>query len=391
MGSPALRPSLPPNSTPQPPPHPHLYIQRDERLTPANNGEGSSGNAPRVAATKLGGELAFNQPAEVSTRLFQNYFNYIHPLWPILYKPLYASLDFSSPTNMMSPALVSAIFAIASCIQRPQPFATNTIVQRYHEPRQFFEQAIDLLHKGNAGNGTSGPLSALAPSILNCQVLTILSLQQHGIAEYSLASALCGIASSMAIELRLHRPDTSGDPINSEIRSRLWWNLYILEKTMAFEMGRPVVLRAEETDSPYPSEFEADEFELMSVYVRDQGLSEQVRNTSIKLRTISGLRTTISLSTIIERVSREIYGLSARKFIRANRATAEMKRDELHQAIQQWERDIEASPLRLDLSEDLTSVPATITNYVVSIINISALPTVLTRQAGHVFCKDYAS
>jgi hypothetical protein len=32
---------------------------------------------------------------------------------------------------------------------------------------------------------------------------------------------------------------------------------------MSFEMGRPVVLRSEETDCPYPSVSEADEFELI--------------------------------------------------------------------------------------------------------------------------------
>jgi len=32
-------------------------------------------------------------------------------------------------------------------------------------------------------------LNALVPSITNCQVLTILALQQHGVAEYSRAAS----------------------------------------------------------------------------------------------------------------------------------------------------------------------------------------------------------
>jgi len=174
----------------------------------------------------------------------------------------------------------------------------------------------------------------------------------------------------MAIEMRLHRPDTSGNLITSEVRSRIWWNLFILEKMISCEMGRPVVLRAEETDCPFPSVSEADEFELMFVFARKQGPSEQIQNTSIKLRTISGLHTTISLAIIMERISREVYGLSARKAIREDQAIGEAKRIELWHALRNWVEKVEASPLRLDLGEDLTSVPAAITNYVVRLTSL---------------------
>jgi hypothetical protein len=275
---------------------------------------------------------------------------------------------------MMPPALVAAIFSIASCVDRPQQYATNTIVQRYPEPFQFFEEALDLIQQGKESEKPQ-LLNALAPSITNCQVLTILSLQQHGVAEYSRAAILCGLASAMAIEMRLHRPYESNDPIQSEVHSRLWWNLYILEKMSSTEMGRPVMLRYEETDCPYPSVSEADEFELMSTQAGNQGLSGQIRNTAIKLRTLSGLHSTIRLSIILEKISREIYGLSSRKVIRDNQASGEAKRMDLWYALKEWEREMEESPLRLDLSKDLTSVPAAITNYVVSSLNITTHPS----------------
>lgn len=308
---------------------------------------------------------------EFSTKLFQTYFNCIHPLWPILYKPLYASLDYASPADMMPPALVAAIYAIASCVDKSQQYATNIIVQRYPEPREFFEEALDLLQDGNGESGIQQSANTFTPSITNCQVLAILLLQQHGLAEYSRAAMLCGLASAMAIEMRIHRACESNDPIQAEVRSRLWWNLFILEKMLSCETGKPILLRAEETDCPYPSVSEADEFELMSSYVRNLRPSEQVRNTSIKLRTISVLHTSVRLAIIMERISREIYGLSARKAIRQNQAVGERKRMDVWMDLREWERDIEASPLKLDLSDDLTSVPGAITNYVVSQISTS--------------------
>lgn len=289
------------------------------------------------------------------------YFNCIHPLWPLLYKPLYASLDYASPTDAIPPALVAAIFAIASCVDRSQP-ATNSIVQKYPEPSQFFEEALDLLQLGSDGN-IQQLGNVLTPSITNCQVLTILSLQQHGTAEYSRAAILCGLASAMAIEMRLHRAWEGDNPIKGEVQSRLWWNLYVLEKMISCEMGRPVLLRREETDCLYPSANEADEFELMSTNF-GRG-SAQSLDQSIKLRSISGLHTTIQLSFIMERIAREIYGINARKRIRADQAAGEAKRQELSCILQAWEEDMDASALRLD-RQNFNSVPASVTNYVVS-------------------------
>lgn len=301
---------------------------------------------------------------EISTRLINTYFNCIHPLWPLLYKPLYASLNYGTPTDMMSPSLVAAIYAIASCVDRPSNHTENSIVQRYPEPWQFFESALDLLQ------GTSGApgrvTNVFEPSINNCQVLTILALQQHGRAEYARAAILCGLASSMAVELRLHRaPSGPHDAVQDEIHSRLWWNLYILEKMMAFEMGRPVVLRSEETDCPYPSISEADEFELMSLQMGTQSITK--KNASMKLRTISGLHSAITLTKVVERIAREIYGIAARRAIREDQSVGEAKRMELWSALQDWEGEMSGSSLSLDLSPELTSVPASVTNYVVCV------------------------
>jgi hypothetical protein len=266
---------------------------------------------------------------------------------------------------MMPPALVAAIYSIASCVDKSQTYATNSVMPRYPEPRQFFEEALELLQEGNGEGGQ--PFNTFTPSITSCQVLAILLLQQHGLAEYSRAAMLCGLASAMAIEMRLHRQSDSNDPIQIEVRSRLWWNLYILEKMLSCETGKPVLLRSEESDCPLPSVSEADEFELMPSYVRSSKPSDQVRNSSIKLRTISILHTSVKLAYIMERISREIYGLNARKAIRSNQAQGESKRMDVWMDLREWERDVEASPLKLDLSDDLTSVPGAITNYVVSL------------------------
>lgn len=138
----------------------------------------------------------------------------------------------------MHPALVAAIFCIASCVDRPTQHTPNTIVQKYPEPKQFLQEALDILQQGS-GDKEPQMINALSPSITACQVLTILTLQQHGVAEYAQAAILCSLAAGMAIDLRLHRQSDSDDPIQVEVKSRLWWNLYVLDKMISSDMGKP--------------------------------------------------------------------------------------------------------------------------------------------------------
>jgi hypothetical protein len=287
-------------------------------------------------------------------------------MWPLLYKPLYTSLDYTYPSPGIPAPLVLAIFAIASCVDNAQSSAQGGVKDRGScpEPRIFFEEALDILQQRSVSGNVHQPINAFVPSITNCQVLVLLALQQHGVAEYARAAIFGGLAAAMAIELRLHRVYEPNDPVEREVRSRLWWNLYILLLMMSGEMGRPILLRAEESDCPWPSVSESDEFELMAPQL--QMPTGQARNNSIKMRTMSALHTTISLSLIMERMYRQVYGIAARKAIREDQIAGERLRIQLWLELQNWEKDVNSSPLRLDLSEDLTSVPPAITNNVVS-------------------------
>lgn len=291
-------------------------------------------------------------------------------MWPLLYKPLYTSLDYTYPSPGIPEALVVAIFAIASCVDRaddPGPDSGHASSNNYPEPQVFLEEALNLIQQAPGEDRSRRMLNALVPSISTCQVLVILALQQHGVAEYSRAAMLCSLASAMAIELQLHRVYEPNEPVEREIRSRLWWNLYILEKMISGEQGRPILLRVEESDCPWPSTSESDEFELMPIQAPSHQSNGSGRsNPSVKMQTMSGLHTTITLSMIMERIFREIYGLAARKNIRDDQAAGERNRIQLLQQLRKWESDLEASPLRLDL-ENLTSVPAAITNVVMSV------------------------
>lgn len=338
----------------------------------------TSPNCPAgTSTTSARPTLELFVPVDESSRLFQTYFSCIHPIWPILYKPLYDSLGYHQLGQHLPKAVVYSIYAIAACLPSSSeevtpPESTTTSAQETqprrqasHKPVDYFDAALAELQRSDRGpNGELKLIHVFKPSIAHCQALTLLALQQHGLAEFSRAGVLCGLATSMAIDLRLHRNHWSSDPIEREVCSRLWWNIYILEKMMSFEMGRPAILHMEETDTPYPSIAESDEFELFTPLIKPK--SSTVPMVPTKMQTLSAFATTIDMCKIMERVSRDVYSLGARESIRSDRAAGDRLRMKLWQDLQDWKQRIESTPLRLDLSGNSISLPATVTNYVVS-------------------------
>lgn len=101
-------------------------------------------------------------------------------------------------------------------------------------PELLFESALLALQRFDNGKSEYHPLNVLKPSVEICQALTILALQQHGVAESASAALLCGMASAMAIELSLYKAMSSeSDPTQGQVCSRLWWNIFLLDKMMA--------------------------------------------------------------------------------------------------------------------------------------------------------------
>jgi len=223
-----------------------------------------------------------------------------------------------------------------------------------------FELALASLQKGD--DDSEGSLvNHLEPTITRCQCLIILALQQHGIAEFSRAAVLISMASGMAVDLQLHRASASQNAFDIEIRSRLWWNIYMLEQMLCGEMGRPVFLRSEEADVPLPSVTESDEFEIASVAIRGESSRRLIRS-----HIVSAFHTTIGLGFILEQISRHIYGLAGRQAIEADRQSGERLRMELWGRLKDWKTSLDKSQLRLDLESDDIAAPVTITNVIVS-------------------------
>jgi hypothetical protein len=256
------------------------------------------------------------------------------------------------------------MLSIASSIQDIGPQDESTLTKS-ERANHFFTQAIISLQKQNPTCDESPSILVMEPSLIHCQVLTILALQQHGIAAFSQAGLLCGVATTMATDLKLHRRSDLDSSTEVEIKSRLWWGIYVLEKMLSCEMSRPTILRLEESDTPFPSVEESDEFELYSGTAYGSHATSQKRFEPLKLRIMSAFHTSIKLTMIMEDISRQIYSVAARQRIRDDRQYGEETRLKLWAQLQAWESMMQTSQLKLDISDRFSSVPVTVLNYVV--------------------------
>lgn len=323
----------------------------------------AGGRVSRVLSTRTAPTALPEIPCDVSARLFKAYFDTIHPTWPILYKPVYDMLEHQRLLDTIPQQLLYAIYSIAACVQPAEDAANMRAPDTsLPPPSLLFQAALLALGNDHTGDGFH-PLKFLKPSIESCQALAILALQQHGVAESASSAVLCSLAAGMAIELRLHREmKTTSAPIDSQVRSRLWWNIFILDKLVSSELSRPILLRAEDTDTPYPSASESDEYQLLSL-----NSSSQSGPVSVKTHTISGFHTTIEFSKITERVMRDIYSVTGRKSIRENLPEGEDMRMRLWQELKDYHNMLNSCALKLDMSSPAPAPPVTITNMVVSV------------------------
>ncbi|KAL1413750.1 hypothetical protein Q8F55_001532 [Vanrija albida] len=183
----------------------------------------------------------FGLPTSLVERLLSVYFTHIHNVWPLIYKPLFNPHTTSAP-------LLLAMLAIASCVATREKNSSNDEWTQ----EKLFNRAESSLHHCRMDN-----------RIDIVQALVLLSLRQTGCGDKRMAFSYAGRACCMALNLGLNlAPAHPESPADSELRSRVYWNCYILDKTLAEETGRSFILPYRRSSTPLPSMTESDEFEM---------------------------------------------------------------------------------------------------------------------------------
>ncbi|WWC67790.1 uncharacterized protein I206_101703 [Kwoniella pini CBS 10737] len=218
-------------------------------------------------------------PSKLVDQLLPLYFT--HNVWPLVYKATF------NPHTAPSPLLLSML-AIAACVTPlkdgdsfPSERLFRMAEQSLHESRN--ECRIDLI-----------------------QSLLLLSLRQTGCGDKQSASMYAGRACCMALNMGLNlAPGGLGklpDPTEQEIRSRVYWNTYVLDKTLAEETGRPFLLTYRRTTTALPSTSELEEFEAWPPPTISATISSSVGVIPRRGHVLSCFAWTCRLAMVVEGV-----------------------------------------------------------------------------------------
>ncbi|GKZ31499.1 hypothetical protein AbraIFM66950_012166 [Aspergillus brasiliensis] len=141
-----------------------------------------------------------------------------------------------------------------------------------------YRKAIELL--------ASEP-SKLVPRISLIQILDLISIYASHRPSDNEQWHIAGMAMRIAIELGLHRHNHRWKFTAAEIelRRRVFWTTYVIEISLAFNLGRPNSISYEDADAPLPSNSEEGGATAMAIHhikhrqIQDQMLSFVYRSS----------------------------------------------------------------------------------------------------------------
>lgn len=292
---------------------------------------------------------------EENDRLFRYYWQGFHPFYPILYKPWFVKFSRENLRSNLEPSLLYAIYAIAACVV---PGNASSTTSNTSQPPLNLERAHSFCEAAERHVLAKG----LRPDIASIQTCWLLSLYSHGTGDLSRAWNFSNLASSMAVDMGLHRwpiyrPEIVQDRVQRETRIRIIWHCYIIDKVLCSEMGRPVTLRAKDIDVPLLSEEEEDEFELWSEQTEMQSAGQTATSTGMQrmLHAPSCLNWGVHLFKIVERILDEVHSLRRKASLR--RQGKEQILADLDRQLSAWKDKLPAH-LHLDDSTNDGPFPA---------------------------------
>lgn len=181
--------------------------------------------------------------------LVHAFFDRIHPNYPIFHRSMF-QLRYEAVWDRKSDLLRDLDPGWVCCLSMIFVFGAQALEQHDQQQASLIQtRYISLVHH---------TLSRLVSttSLLNVQALLLLQLYEHNAGERNASWMFLGAASRMAVALGMHREGTNAgfDPIERNIRKRVWWTTYIFEKLLSAMLGRPSNIDDREVSVSLPEE-----------------------------------------------------------------------------------------------------------------------------------------
>lgn len=219
-------------------------VQRRSSMQPSTPG----------AASQLSGAINerisdFLPLRSTADALVNAFFNHINPNYPLFHRSMF-QLRYEAVWDRKSDALRDLDPGWVCCLSMIFVFGAQALEQHDQQQAALIQNRyISLVHH---------TLSRLVSttSLLNVQALLLLQLYEHNAGERNASWMFLGAASRMAVALGMHREGANAgfDPIERNIRKRVWWTTYIFEKLLSTILGRPSNIDDREVSVSLPEE-----------------------------------------------------------------------------------------------------------------------------------------
>ncbi|KAH8897795.1 hypothetical protein GQ53DRAFT_637186 [Thozetella sp. PMI_491] len=182
-------------------------------------------------------------PRAVAEQLLHAYYTTSHTMAPILHWPTFQQSveDLYKPGALQStPASFVSLFFAALAIGCL--FTTESHLHRSFKPAVFLETARALVDP-----------YANDFVLDNARALALVTIALNEMNLKSAAWCWLGQAIKMAQDLGLHLENGPWPVIEGEMRRRTWWTLYVLDRSLALELRRPMMIDDDDCDVQLPA------------------------------------------------------------------------------------------------------------------------------------------
>ncbi|CCA77968.1 hypothetical protein PIIN_00682 [Serendipita indica DSM 11827] len=186
-------------------------------------------------------------PREMLLQIIQLFFDFVYPLTPCVHRPSFMA-DLSSRREERDPLFFALVMSTIASTLVQVPRSYLPIVERKQVRR-----LAQLCHEASR----HVTVAAYDPPTSTHVVVRYFDTVYHFCEGHDATShASFGEAAHIAVTLHMHEEASYEglDPIETEVRRRVFWLLFGADKSMSILLGRPICLRDEDCTLHFPKE-----------------------------------------------------------------------------------------------------------------------------------------
>ncbi|KAE8337970.1 hypothetical protein BDV24DRAFT_139040 [Aspergillus arachidicola] len=243
---------------------------------------------------------------QVERKLVDIFFSRVHPRYPFLdrfsFEEFYQSYQVSKDTRRVSPSKpfhLHMVLAISARIMQLHPEMGGNINPEfyYSNATRYVDEALQV------------------PGLERIQSLLLLALyilRTPGSISNLGGWHIIGFAVRYAVELGMHRNIKCGgpraqDPYHIEIRRRVFWSAYVLDRAVSLTLGRPFALSENDIDVDLPVALEQNPVNVKEIQYNQSSAAL----TETKTSNLSSFVHLCRLRRLESRIKQELYSASS--------------------------------------------------------------------------------